>query len=200
MFGRFHEIPGDSPMMERVSVSEDIPRIMPFPDDIVTPEEEAINEFIKNIPDDIDVAEEKQVISEMTSEEREYAHLGEGQPAIKLIRSPREIDKKLAAKSKNPERILARLSEGMLCPFRSYKFQVCNLSGESDNGSSQIKDLPDICRRYPDEEACRLMSIEAKAAAERFGTVIDEDNPIWRKFILDSVVYMRTRKFGGMPI
>ena len=181
MFGRFHEIPGDSPMMERVSVSEDIPRIMPFPDDIVTPEEEAINEFIKNIPDDIDVAEEKQVISEMTSEEREYAHLGEGQPAIKLIRSPREIDKKLAAKSKNPERILARLSEGMLCP-------------------SQIKDLPDICRRYPDEEACRLMSIEAKAAAERFGTVIDEDNPIWRKFILDSVVYMRTRKFGGMPI
>jgi hypothetical protein len=201
----FNEIPGDSSRMEKVRVSENLGTELPTEihepdmDLILNTTREAL--LATSFPDDIEVPEEKKkTIFELTAEEFEDADLDADYPAIKVVREQNDIDRKLIELGTDPESVFKFRCSGMLCVFRCYSFQVCGMNGTGDYGSSRVKDLPAICRENNDETACRLMAIEAKEAARRFGAEIDEDDPVWKEFILKSVVFMRQRRKGGFKL
>lgn len=180
-FGRFNEIKGDSPSMER------IPRYLGMP--MASPIAGVIMKDIAARATAI-IEEKPFMLRHMTAGERID---GDWDPEYPVL-----VIENLKASEK-------REALGAVCLFRCYKYQVTNMYGDWDHGSSAVKDLPAMIAGKSFDEAKAILLPEIAVAIawfcnrenpEKVKTLLEKEELI-DDFIKSSIAYMATRKMGG---
>lgn len=180
-FGRFNEIKGDSPEMERVPRYLGMPLASPGAGLIL---QQSIMKAVADMEDRLFN------LRRFTADE---ILDGDWDPEYPVL-----VIENLKASEK-------REACGAICLFRCYKFQVTNMHGDWDHGSSSVKDLPAMIAGKSFTEAKEILLPEIAIAIawfcnrenpEKIRTLLEQE-PLIDELIESSIKYMATRKMGG---
>lgn len=180
-FGRFNEIKGDSPEMERVPRYLGMPVVAPVASVIL---QQATMKAVADLED------RPFNLRRFTADELLDGDWDPEYPVLVIE------NRKPGSK---------REAYGAVCLFRCYKYQVTNMHGDWDHGSSSVKDLPAMIAGKDFPEAKKILLPEIAIAIAWFCNrenpekiqALLEKEPLIDELIESSIKYMATRKMGG---